>query len=207
MLTRSSTSRLLCHRSHIYSASSLTRSIAAIHSHPPPSPQARIQQPSLPVVLVANKIDAAQRAVDTSAVRAFADRCNSPPIFVQHILQPLHLHIPAAIFCTPLLSLLLPPPLPPPPVTDSLSSRLPPWTALALKRPSPGPPAMRWHVASLELVSLQLMQHLRGADVVLCRQEEASAFDRDSTHSHQPQSTAKGCAHTACAKQYCRRNA
>ena len=99
------------------------------------------------------------------------------------------------------------PPSPPPTVTDSLSSRLPPWTALALKRPSPGPPAMRWHVASLELVSLQLMQHLRGADVLLCRQEEASAFDRDSTHSHQPQSTAKGCAHTACAKQYCRRNA
>jgi hypothetical protein len=203
MLTRSSTSRLLCHRSHIYSASSLTRSIAAIHSHPPPSPQARIQQPSLPVVLVANKIDAAQRAVDTSAVRAFADRCNSPPIFVQHCAAIAPSYTCRHLLHSSPLSALTSPPPPPPTVTDSLSSRLPPWTggggALALKRPSPGPPAMRWHVASLELVSLQLMQHLQGADVVLCRQEEASAFYRDSTHSHQPQSTAKGCPHTACA--------
>ena len=185
----------MLHRSYIYSASALTRSIAAIHSHPTPSVQARIQQPSLPVVLVANKIDVAQRAVATSAVRVFADRCNSPPTFCSHFS---FIYLPA-IFSTRLLSLLLPPP-PPPSVTDSLSSRLPPWTAQALKRPSPGSPAMRWHLTLLVLVSVQLMQLLRGADVVLCRQEEASAFDRDSTHSRQPQFTAKGCPHTACAK-------
>ena len=43
--------------------------------------QARTQQPLLPIVVAAKKVDVTERAIDVSAVRSFADRCNSLLVF------------------------------------------------------------------------------------------------------------------------------